>query len=414
MAMQPTRLVHALTIFIMPLISILLLVGSLIVWASRQPKNLTPGRPWLTAIALTVGLILGLFLLMLALGWIIAVSPEGEGIIVNLAEELNLGLSSPPGSKEIGARIVWSTSAVAALGPTFLTARLGQPALILFLSLLVAAVIFLLIRFLNRVAETDDGPAQINTGESLPFALLLIGTAALLVLVPEFVYLRDNFGQRLNTIFKFYYQAWIFFGIAAVFGLEYMLRKFRLSGTIATITYGVALIIALLFPYFAVQSRAIEYRGLPENDYRRPATLDGLANRDPAELDAILWLRDNIDGTPVIVEAVGGQYSAYGRIAAATGLPSVLGWAGHEYQWRGYTDEPGQRDPAINTIYSVGDWDKTASLLDQYDVSLIYYGPLERQDFGPRTLEKFDQNLEVAYRNEGVTIYRWQPKESLK
>jgi uncharacterized membrane protein len=170
----------------------------------------------------------------------------------------------------------------------------------------------------------------------------------------------------------------------------------------------------LLFPYFAVQSRAIEYQGQPTSEYRRPATLDGLANRDPAELDALLWLRDNIEGTPVIVEAVGGQYSAYGRVAAATGLPSVLGWAGHEYQWRGYTDEPGQRDPDISAIYSSGNWDKTALILDEYDVSLIYFGPLERQDFGPRAQEKLDQNLEVAYRNEGVTIYRWQPTEIIK
>jgi len=414
MAMQPTRLVHALTIFIMPLISILLLVGSLLLWTSRQPKNLMPRRPWLSAAALTVGLIIGLFLLMLALGWIIAVSPEGEGRIVNLADELNLGLASPPGSREIGARIIWATSAVAALAPTFLTSRLGQPALILFLSILLAAVVFLLIRFLNRVEETEAGPVQINTGDSLPFVLLLIGAAALLVLVPEFVYLRDNFGQRLNTIFKFYYQAWVLFGVAAVFGLEYLLRKFRVPGAIAAITYGILLFVALLFPYFAVQSRAIEYQGQPTSEYRRPATLDGLANRDPAELDALLWLRDNIEGTPVIVEAVGGQYSAYGRVAAATGLPSVLGWAGHEYQWRGYTDEPGQRDPDISAIYSSGDWDKTALILDEYDVSLIYFGPLERQDFGPRAQEKLDQNLEVAYRNEGVTIYRWQPTEIIK
>ena len=412
MAMQPTRLVHVLTIFIMPLITILLLVASLIVWASRQPKNLMPKRPWLLATALTVGLIMGLFILMLALGWIIAVSPEGEGRIINLARELNFSLSTPPGSQAIGARIVWASSAIATLTPTFLTARLGQPFLILLLSLLLVAIIFLLIRFLNRVEDPDDEPRLLNIGESLPFALLLIGAATLLVLVPEFVYLRDNFGQRLNTIFKFYYQAWVFFGLAAVFGLEFLLRRFRISGIIATSTYGLLLFIALLFPFFAVQSRAVEYRGLPSNEFRRPATLDGLANRDPSERDALLWLRENIDGTPVIVEAVGGQYSDYGRVAAATGLPGVLGWAGHEYQWRGYSVEPGERTPAIETIYSFGDWEKTAQLLDEYDVSLIYFGPLERRDFGQRAQDKLDQNLEVAYRNEGVTIYRWQPKET--
>ena len=412
MAMQPTRLAHALTIFVMPLSSILLLVGSLIVWSRHQPKNLMPRRPWIMASALTVALIIGLFILMLVLGWVIAVSPEGEGRIVNLAKELNLGLAPLPGSQEIGERITWATSAVGALAPTFLSARLGRPALVLLLSFLVAAVIFLLIRFLNKVEETEDRPQRISTGESLPFALLLIGTATVLVLVPEFVYLRDNFGQRVNTIFKFYYQAWVFFGIAAVFALDYLLRRFRTTGIIVTVWYGTLLLVALLFPVFAVQSRAIEYRGQPTNEFRRPATLDGLANRDPAERDALLWLRENMEGTPVIVEAVGGQYSDYGRVASATGLPTLLGWAGHEYQWRGYTDEPSRRDPVIRTIYSPGNWDTTAQLLDDYNVSLIYFGSLERQDFGPRAQEKLSQNLEVAYSNESVTIYRWQPKET--
>ena len=62
---------------------------------------------------------------------------------------------------------------------------------------------------------------------TLPFVLLLILTGLLLTLGPEFVYLRDNFGVRLNTTFKFYYQAWVMFGVAAVFGLDYLLSLRR-------------------------------------------------------------------------------------------------------------------------------------------------------------------------------------------
>ena len=42
------------------------------------------------------------------------------------------------------------------------------------------------------------------------FILLLVFLAAMLVLAPEFVYLRDLFGKRMNTSFKFDHQAWIF------------------------------------------------------------------------------------------------------------------------------------------------------------------------------------------------------------
>ncbi len=412
MSMQPTRLAHVFAIFGLPLTSIVVLVGALVFWAIRQPRNIHPRRPWLMVTGIVAGLIVALFLLMILLGWIIAVSPEGEGRIVNLALELDLELSSPPGSQEIGARLGWATRAVGLLIPVFLSARISQPAAILFLAILLACILYLLIRFLNESTHSEVKPRQIEVGQSLPFVLLLVGVGALLVLVPEFVYLRDNFGQRLNTIFKFYYQAWVFFGVSAVFSLEYLLRRFKIAGFVTSAAYAVLLVFALLYPYYAVRSRSIEYRGQPSSETRLPATLDGLAylkRYDWPEYDAIQWLRQNVDGTQVILEATGGQYSSYGRVAAATGLPTVLGWAGHEYQWRGYTNEPGERDPAIDTIYSYGSWDESAALLDKYNVSLIYYGTLERNDYGARLPEKFENNLEVAYENQGVTIFKWNP-----
>ncbi len=253
----------------------------------------------------------------------------------------------------------------------------------------------------------------------LSFVLLLILTGALLTLGPEFVYLSDVFGQRLNTIFKFYYQAWLLFGIAALFGLGYLWQQWRgaqrIIPAIATAGYTVALLIGLLYPYFAVNSRSLEFRGAQSDDTsidtRQPATLNGLAQVarfNPDEYAAISWLRDEIDGTPVILEAVGGQYSAFARVAASTGLPTVLGWAGHEHQWRGSTPEPGLRDPAIREIYTQKDWLQARELLNQYGVEYIYVGNLERDTYGTQGFDKFAENLEVAFENGTVTIYRWQ------
>ncbi|MCA9875442.1 MAG: hypothetical protein KC441_17345, partial [Anaerolineales bacterium] len=101
--------------------------------------------------------------------------------------------------------------------------------------------------------------------------------------------------------------------------------------------------------------------------------------------------------------------TGYGRIAANTGLPTLLGWGGHEYQWRGPdTPEPGLREPAVANIYTLSDWTATAALLDQYHVDYIYVGGLERDTYGPQAQEKFADRLEVAYQNGSVTIYRWQ------
>ena len=44
------------------------------------------------------------------------------------------------------------------------------------------------------------------------------------------------------------------------------------------------------------------------------------------DVSAIQWLKENIKGAPVVLEANGDSYSGYERVSAATGLPTILGW----------------------------------------------------------------------------------------
>ncbi len=65
---------------------------------------------------------------------------------------------------------------------------------------------------LSRQEPADGfGETQAQGGRRSPtaFILLLILAAGLLVLAPEFFFLRDVFSDRMNTVFKFYYQAWL-------------------------------------------------------------------------------------------------------------------------------------------------------------------------------------------------------------
>lgn len=388
MIMRPTRLAHFSVIFGAQLVVIVTLVGVL-AWQR--------GVRWRTAAGVALGLWLGLTLLMLLLGVIIAADPTGTQLVMELADRLGVAMSPQPASETLGAQVGWAVGAVGRLTPALLAARLTTPALTLFLALLIGAAVAALER------ETTSPAAR---GSDLtPFLLVLIITGGLLTLGPEFVYLKDNFGQRLNTIFKFYYQTWVVWGAAALAGLYYLTQRGRLAAALAGGLYVFLLAGALLFPIYGARSRAAEYGRTP--------TLDGLAQLQASASDeyaAIQWLRQEVEGQPVILEAVGGSYSPYGRVAAATGLPTVLGWPGHEYQWRGDTTEPAEREEAVRTIYSQPSWEGVAELLNQYQVRYIYVGELERSAYGDRGLDKFEA-LETAYRNAEVVIYIWAEQE---
>ena len=237
--------------------------------------------------------------------------------------------------------------------------------------------------------------------QSTNFVLLLFATGALLTLAVEYVYLRDHFGTRMNTVFKFYFQAWTMWGIAGAYALAGFVRR----GRVEVVVVAVLLIAAgLVYPALAIPARAREYGG--------PPTLDGtayLAETQPDDYAAITWLNENVSGAPVILEAPGDHFKAYvyeGRVSAHTGLPTLLGWAGHEHQWRGNYDEQAHREPDIETLYTSVDLDEVLTLLDKYGISYVYVGPVERMRYPAAGLAKFAQLMEIVYDTRTVTIYR--------
>jgi YYY domain-containing protein len=277
--------------------------------------------------------------------------------------------------------------------------RLADPWLFLLLSATIALVIFLVLRILNW-ASNNQRPSSSNL-----FALITIGTGLLLTFVVEFVYLRDTFGTRMNTIFKFYYQAWLLLGLSSAYGVWYLLERRR--GWVGYVFgAGCVLLLAasLVYTVTAGPSKADGFKGQP--------TLDGLAyvrRQEPDEYAAIQWLNAHGVGNPVIVEAVGGSFTNFARISSRTGLPAVLGWSGHEYQWRGSGEESAQRESDVDEIYSSQDFQRTLDLLEEYNVTYVYVGSLERGKYSTASLEKFDALLDVVFQQGAVTIYQRQP-----
>ena len=233
------------------------------------------------------------------------------------------------------------------------------------------------------------------------FVLLLMSLGVLIILGPEFFFLRDDFGYRINTVFKFYYQAWILLSIAAAFGVAVMLAELRgVAAGLYTTVIVIVIGLGLVYPAFSIPSKTDNFKA--NNPEQR--TLDGslyLSLIMPDDYQAFQFMQGLEPG--VVAEAVGGQYSEFARVSTFTGLPTVLGWPGHEGQWRDDALQ-GSRQEDIATLYTTGDWNMAREIIDRYDIRYVYVGNLERTTY-PVNEEKFNLFSKPIYQLGNVTIY---------
>ena len=106
----------------------------------------------------------------------------------------------------------------------------------------------------------------------------------------------------------------------------------------------------------------------------------------------------------VLAEAVGGSYTAYGRISAHSGQPTVLGWNFHESQWRGGESEKGSRESDIERLYTTSNWTEALLIIQQYDILYVYIGALEHNRYAVNET-KFIRNLAPVFEFGSVIIY---------
>lgn len=228
----------------------------------------------------------------------------------------------------------------------------------------------------------------------LAFALLLAAAGFGLLAIAELFHIADHFGNRMNTVFKVYYQAWLLLGIAGAVGIYCIvadpLRRRgqelgQLALRLAGIAYAAPAAILLLASAYYPVGAVIDRTGWTQpGETRADNTLSGLdylQKSAPGEYAAIVWLND-VEEPGRIVEAVGGDYTDYGRIAAATGRPSVLNWPGHEQQWRGDDAAFAGREDDVADIYGSADGDRVRRLLHRYGVRWVIVGPRERDTYG--------------------------------
>ena len=382
--MYPTRGVHLWVMWgtlLIPIFAYLIYLS-----AGQSDIELSDSRirpNWKLGFSLGLGFTFLLFLLTFSLGWI--------GSFVEKDFVLNfLNSQGMTAAQFISATSLRRLSYIASL--------------ITLLAVLIPALAFLFAN--NRQSEIENSdtfdlrPSTFNLQLATQFILLLLTIGSILIIAPEFVYLRDQFGYRINTVFKFYYQAWMLWSLAAAFAVSVLLINLRgLKSILFRVLIGIVIFSGLLYPAFGLLTKTNDFKpvdGFTLDDF------DRILRDNPEEAAAIEFLRSVPDG--VIAEAVGDGYSGYARISTHTGLQTVLGWPGHESQWRGSFVPQGSRREDISKLYATARWEEAQLIIEKYNIRYIYIGILERTST-PVNEEKFKTYLKPVFQKGETVIY---------
>ncbi len=299
---------------------------------------------------------------------------------------------------------------------TYASSFIHSPGTFILLLLLLAALIALGRQGVARQAQASSERTPLNT--SVTFVILIALVGLFLTFGTEFLYIRDSFETRMNTVFKLYYQSWLLLSLAASFGAFYIWYTTHKAGRIIWLgAFALLFALSMVYPVLAYPNRANNFQtnaaaGIP--------TLDGwhwVENSFPDDYAAIQWAQQNIPANSVILEASGNEYSFDDRVSVSTGLPTVLGWGGHELQWRGNYEEAGPREHDVTQIYQSLDVKQVRDLLDKYNVDYVFVGNSERDRYNLSTtqVKKFNKLGQIVFQQGSMQVFQVsQPSVSFR
>ena len=239
------------------------------------------------------------------------------------------------------------------------------------------------------------------------FAVIMGLCAIGLVAIPELVYVRDiyeNRNARANTMFKLTYQAYIMFGMTMAYVIFRLLFVNRRKILKAVGVIGLALLLWTC-GYFGKSVDSWFGQVLDPSQYKGLNATAFLETDYAEDVGAIRWLKENIEGSPVVLEANGDSYSEYERVSAMTGLPTVMGWYVHEWLWRNDVADLNAKADEIETIYTSTNAAEVQMLVEKYDISYIFVGSCEREKYADLNNEVLQSLGEIVYQDPDYETY---------
>lgn len=242
------------------------------------------------------------------------------------------------------------------------------------------------------------------------FINILLIASVIIILPTELFFIDHPFG-RMNTVFKLGMHAWLLLGIGSALIIYHLFNQIKnsqnsnnkiLIRNIFTVLFAIIIVLASIYPVVGIVTRRSHYAG----------TIDSTSYLDifsPSESRAIDFLNENIkisEGRPVVLEASGKDYGFSNIVSVNTGLPTLMGWEGHEMQWNPDADVYIRfRQMDVNAIYSAEDKDLVEALIDKYKVKYIYFGQVEKQRYR-RLTNVLGELTETVFENGDVRVLK--------
>jgi YYY domain-containing protein len=356
------------------------LLVPLFIWLYWKYRQRAESEDWKLVWSLAIGIPLAAILIMIllvALIWLLWLAAPDLGVFGGISpfDRLVLALEAPNWREAVSGMV--SRRIFALVSSVMVALLVGLGAVIL--------------KRHDRQSSDQESPAI--------FVVMMVVVGAALVLAPEYGYLKDVFATRMNTVFKFYYAAWLLWGIAAAYGVA-MYRPeqtgWRFAGRMAMV---IVISLAALYPVFALITKL--------NNQSKARTLDGelfYSQYLPEVYEAAHWLEDQMP-LGVVAEAVGSSYQRTSVVSMMTGFPTVLGWEGHEVQWRGGGELQAGRSEAIRLLYQTRDADEARRVIETYGIDYVFVGTIELGQYAPVREEKFLTFMDLIFDNGIVRIY---------
>ena len=222
--------------------------------------------------------------------------------------------------------------------------------------------------------------------ERRKLALTLFLTWSGLLLLAEFLYVDDIYGgqyNRFNTVLKWW--AWIYAGALLTLG------AINSGGASRLARYGSAVVMVLVGAYSVDIARLWLWQ---------PKTAAGQFHghawltADAAGKDLLNYLAATAPGI-VLERNDKGSYARSSAFALFAGKPALLGWADHEWMWRGSPGHVRQLADQVGAFYGGGLPDSLPWLL-HHDVRYIVWGP-EDNALGAAAFDNIGRQIGSRY-----------------